>query len=214
MLPLRPVKLRSRASRRVWSIKTITVVGLCVVALTATCVFLFGKRSIFRETELTLGLVSAGLFVFLAIGLYRGVRVKRRDLPAVDVPNVSVGDMADALPDGLSSGLDLASGIDDLEGCAGAIVALILAVVVGIFLVALLWFLLNAGIVVWVFLLAATSSVFYLALRQVFAKSRVCRGRLGPSLGYALLYTVLYTGWLFALVMIAEGLFGESIPKS
>jgi hypothetical protein len=53
--------------------------------------------------------------------------------------------------------------------------------------------------------------VFYLALRQVFARSRVCRGNLGKSVGYALLYTALYTGWLFALVWIAHGLFGPRL---
>ena len=29
--------------------------------------------------------------------------------------------------------------------------------------------------------------------------------------GYALLYTALYTGWLFALVWIAHGLFGSRL---
>jgi hypothetical protein len=42
--------------------------------------------------------------------------------------------------------------------------------------------------------------VFNRALRQVFARSRQCHGRLAPSLGYALVFTILYTGWLFALV--------------
>ena len=69
----------------------------------------------------------------------------------------------------------------------------------------------NLGIMLWVFLLAALSWVFYLALRQVFAKRDVCRGNWPLSCGHALLYTVLYTGWLFALVLIAERLFGPHL---
>jgi hypothetical protein len=42
--------------------------------------------------------------------------------------------------------------------------------------------------------------MFYRALKLVFDKTSVCRGQWMPSLGYALLYTVLYTGWLFLLL--------------
>ena len=77
-------------------------------------------------------------------------------------------------------------------------------VVVLIVLVLALWLLANIGLAVGLVLFLALSWIFCRALRQVFARSRTCRGRLGPSMGYALLYTVLYTGWLFALVHLAN----------
>jgi hypothetical protein len=209
--PLLPIP--RRVNYHVWSIRTITLVALAVVTVTAASVFLLGKGSLFRETELTLAIVAAALFVFLAVGLYRGVRVRRWDLPGAGVNNVSLGDIVEGLPDGSSGGFDLgdvASGVD-VEGCAGAIVGLILAIVVGVFLVLFLWIVINLGIMLWVFLIAALSWVFYLALRQVFAKSKVCRGNWARSTGYALLYTTLYTGWLFALVWVADGLLGPRL---
>src|SRR5919112_759059 len=93
----RLLRLPRRPAYRVWSVKTITIVALVVISLTATSVALLGKRSIFRETELTLALIALALFVFLAVGLYRGVRVRKRDLPNVEVKDLSVSDVADAL---------------------------------------------------------------------------------------------------------------------
>jgi hypothetical protein len=202
----------------VWSIKTITITAIVVVSLTALLVFGLGKWSLFHETEVTLGVVAAALFAFLAVGLYRGARVRRWDLPGADVKNVSMDDLRDGLPDALSvdfsggsGGADLSGGADSLEGCFGAIVAVVVGLFAGVILLFLLWLLLNLGVVVWVFLLAALSWVFYLALRQVFAKSRLCRGNLAASLGYALFYTLLYTGWLFALVFVAHGWLGPKL---
>lgn len=202
-------KIPKRVRFPVWSVRTITLTALSVLAVTAIAVFALGTRSLFVETELTLAIVAAALFVFLSVGLYQGARVRRWDLPAVEAKGVSFDDIAQNLPDAL----DVGGGVPDVdaEGCFGSVVAAMLALVAGLLLLVLLWLLLNFGVVLWVFLLAAVSWVFYLALRQVFAKSRVCRGNLGASLGYALLYTLLYTGWLFAVVWIADGLIGRRL---
>ena len=48
--------------------------------------------------------------------------------------------------------------------------------------------------------------VLHLALRQVFAHSDDCRSNLPRSLGFATLYTFLYTGWLFGLLFVAGSL--------
>jgi hypothetical protein len=209
----RPRRFPKRVRYPVWSVKTITVVAILVFALTAVSVFLIGKKPLFYETELTLAIIAGVLFVFLTAGLYQGVRVKRWDLPGVDTKGVSMGDLMEGLPDAAS----LPDGIDpgDFgEGCLGALVGLLLAIVVGVVLLLFLWLLLNLGILLWVFLIAALSYVFYLALRQIFAKSRVCKGNLAASLGYALVYTVLYTGWLFALVWVAHRLFAGRLEQA
>jgi hypothetical protein len=197
-------KLPRRARYRVWSVRTITALGLITAGLTAALVYGLGKRSIFVETELTLTIIAAALFVFLAASLYHGVRVRRRDIPG-EVTGVPIEKALDA-PDFVSPVIEGAA-----EGGLPGIAAAILAVVVAFLALMLLWVLLNLGIVLWVFLLTVVAWVFYLALRQVFAKSRVCRGNVSKSLGYALLYTALYTGWLFAVVWIAHGLFGSRL---
>ena len=203
-------RLPKRVRYPVWSVKTITAVAVFVLGVTAASVFLLGKRSVFAETELTLAIAAAALFVFLTVGLYRGVRVKRKDLPGVPVEGLEFADIGQHLPDGI----DFSDGIDgDAEGCVGAIVGLLVAIFAGILLILLLWVLLNVGIVVWVFLLAALAWVFYLALRQVFARSRACKGKLGPSLGWAAWYTFLYTGWLFGLVWAAHRILGPGLGE-
>lgn len=205
---MRIPKFPRRVRYPVWSVKTITATTLFVVGVTAAPVFLAGKRSIFVETELTLAILAAALFAFLAVGLYRGVRVRRKDLPGTDVKGFGAENMdfsfdnLGSLPDGLDGGD---------EGCLAVVGALLLAAIAGLLLVLVLWVLINLGIVVWVFLLAATAYVFYLALRQVFAKSRVCRGNLPASLGYALWYTILYTGWLFVVVWVAGWVIGPRL---
>ena len=204
---MRRLHFPKRVRYPVWSVKTITVTGLFVIAVTAASVFLLGKRSVFVETELTLAIVAAALFVFLAVGLYHGVRVRRKDLPGTDVQTFSADGMDWSLPDGLP---DIGGGD---EGCLGAIAAFVLVVIAAVVAVVLLWFLVNLGFVLWVVLFGAVAYVFYLALRQVFAKSRRTRGNLGASLAYALLYTLLYTGWLFAVVWIADGLLGRRLRE-
>jgi hypothetical protein len=196
-----------RTNYHVWSIRTITLVAIMVVSVTAISVFLLGKGSLFRETELTLAIIAAGLFVFLSIGLYRGVRVKQWDLANPADHTFSIGKISDHMP-GDTGGLDFLDGLDGDEGCLAAIVGLLLAIFASVVLLFVLWIVLNLGIILWVFLLAALSWVFYLALRQVFAKSDICRGNWVRSMAYALLYTALYTGWLFAIVWIADGLLG------
>jgi hypothetical protein len=200
-------RLWRRPTYRVWSIKTITIVALFVVVLTATSVFVFGKRSLFAETELTLVIIAAGLFLFLSVGLYRGIRVRRRDLPGIAASETPLKNVMDGM-DPLSTSFEVAGAADDiLSAIGGFIVALIGLIVLGV----VLWILLSLGVVVWVFLLAALAWVFHRALRVVFSKSRVCRGNLAKSLAYALMYTLLYTGWLFALVIVAEAVFGDRL---
>jgi len=186
----------------VWSAKWVALLTLLVVALSAALVYGLGKRSLFVETELTLGVIATGLFLFLTTGLYRGVRMRREQLDGSSWSvNTNMADLAGL--DWPSPDLDL-----DPEGIVGAIVAVVLAVVVFIVLVVVAWVLLSF---VWGLTLVLAMALFWLfnrALRQVFSHSRQCSGNLPASLGYAALYTTLYTGWLFALVWAIHHLLG------
>jgi len=201
----RPLHWPRRQRYPVWNARTIAIAGAVVVTLSAVTVFVLGRRPVIVEMLLTLGAVAAGLFMLLAVGLYRGVRVKRADPVAPSLKQVELRDVLDRLdfstPDA-SCPLDV--GDCDGDGCLGAIVGLLLSVVILIALVGLLWLLVNVAVGVFFVLTLALSWVTHLALRQVFVRSRQCRGRLGPSIGYAVLYTFMYTGWLLALILAAD----------
>jgi hypothetical protein len=198
------VKPRGPIMRRypIWSVKTITIVAIFVIALTAIPIYLFGQLSLLVETDLTLACIAIGLFVFLAVGLYRGVRVRRKDLPETAINGIGLNQVTDSLPNpdlpAIDCPLDVADGGDD--GCLSAIFSFLVAIVALVGVVFVVWILINLGFGLAIILFLGLSWVFYRALRQVFARSRQCRGRILPSLGFATLYTVLYTSWLFALV--------------
>ena len=210
-----------------WSTKAILLISLPVVVTIAVLVFVLSDRSLFVQTELTLLIISLCLFAFLTIGLYRGVRLERpekdqlnrsivqfesrdgasgpwwRDLPyfllSINPPDLSRVELPHV---GLPHDVDIE---DDLLGCLGAIILWIAA---ALLLMVLLWLLTQFIAALPVFA-AVLYWIFYRALRVVFARSRACKGRLLPSMGYGLFYTVLYSGWMLALLSIVHFL----LPK-
>jgi hypothetical protein len=184
--------------------------AVLTLAVSATVVFLAGKQSLIVEVEWTLGVVSAALFAMLAVGLYRGARLREKDAPTAELTKVDLSDWqpdSTGLPD-MDCPLDAVDGGGDELGCLGVIVGVLLSVVVFFVLLGLLWVFLQFAVIVLFVVMTAIYWVLHLALRQVFAHSEDCRGKLGRSLGFASLYTVLYTGWLFALLFVASSLGG------
>lgn len=189
----------------VWSVRSAALVTLLVLAISAGLQLLLGPVSIFHRVELTLGVCGVALFGFLAIGLHRGARVKRKGLPAAQWTSPMTLDEA------LRSGPDLASGIDvpaELvgEGCLGAIVAVVLWLLMLLFAGVVLWAMLELGIAVMVGFSFGLCWVLYRALRRAFAMSRRCRGDWPRSLTWASVYTILYLGWLWALLQVGAWL--------
>jgi len=173
----------------VWTASSIALAGGLAAVVASVSVFLLGHKSFFVETEISMAIVAAGLFVFLTVGLYRGARVPQES------PDMRPG-LLPGMPD--PDFINLIGGDDPIS----FVLSIVLSIVVTIVLVVLTWLVLS---MLWGLLIVASLAVFYVfnrALRQVFARSRQCQGKLGPSLGYALLYTTLYTGWLFVLAWI------------
>ena len=195
-----PPKLRTAFRRRerrypIWSAKAIMGVGLLAVAVATILTLTLGHRSLLVELEMTLTVVAIGLFLFLAIGLYSGARVKKHEPLAGELKLYGGDGLGDH-----ASGLEIPDigGGDDVLGCLLAIVVGIL----GTLLVILLLFLfINLAIVVVFLFMVAVGWIFHRALRNVFAKSKRCRGDILASTGYAAFYTVLYTGWLLAILL-------------
>lgn len=189
--------LEARPRYPVWSVKPVTMLLVVSVALTAVLVLWLGRRPVVQELEITLGIVAGLLFVFLSVGLHRGVRLKEREPPPLEIPSVQM----DADPVDAAHISDFGLGADG--GCLGAIVGLLLSVLVAVVLLGLLSLFMQIAVAILAVLAAGLYWIFHLALRQVFAHSKDCHGRLARSLGFAAWYTILYTGWLFAVLLAA-----------
>jgi hypothetical protein len=209
----------------IWSVRAIVLISLPVVAVVTLLVFWISHSSPYVEFQITLLVVAIILFVFLATGLYRGVRLER---PQRDAPRFEPLPTRNALPDGTPVSTDVLDGIghslsgvqlphidldlsdgfggDDVAGCLVSIVAWI---VVTIALAFLLWLAAQALWIALFALVVALYWVFYRALRVVFARSRQCRTKWLPSLATSLLYTTLYAGWVFVVIWISRLVWGR-----
>ena len=190
----------------------ITAFLLIVASIvTAVLIFTVGHASLFVEFEVTLATIALALFGFMGIGLYHGVRVEK---DSVHVPEARSGSGWDWLyyfdlgsipmPDvhhvGLPNVGDVGSG-DDLVGCLVTILIWTAVTVVIIAIIAIVVPMIGTVIAA---LFAAIYWMFLQALRQVFARSRYCRGNWSRALGVSLLFTTIYTGWLFALIWASK----------
>lgn len=196
-----------------WSPKTILLTSIPVIAITAILVFWLSNRSIFAELQITLSLIAFGLFIFLTIGLYNGFRLEKPAKPnlsspsdtaspdyvfspAIDLPKIDVN-----LPEVSDAG-------DDLIGC---LLSIVFWLVVSVGIVFALWLIQQLLVLALPALVFLLYWVFYRALRIVSGKSRICRGRLWPSLGYSLMYTALYVGWLFVVIWVGQYIISRNL---
>jgi hypothetical protein len=180
----------------IWSVKTITILSLLLTAVVAAVVFFFGKESILVEAERISVIVAGALFLFLWIGLYHGIRVRKNEPAPASFEFI---DTDSSLPD-LGGGW--------FDGIDGDLPALILAPILFLLLGLLLVFLLPIVVnLLWLLLFVFVVMLFWVfryALRQVFVRSRATRGRLGTSLYYASVYTAIYSGWVLVVLITAR----------
>lgn len=178
------------------------MLSVLTVGVATAIAFTSGRASVLVELEWTLVIVAGALFAMLLTGLYRGVRLREAEPPSAELTKVDIRDWTPdgtSLPD-INCPLDAFDGGED--GCLGAVVGFLLSFLVLIVLVAAVWLFLQVALVAVFVLLTAIYWLLHLALRQVFAHSADCRGNFIRSLSLATLYTALYTGWLFALLIL------------
>lgn len=181
----------------VWNVGTIASVAVIVLVACGLTVLLAAEQPTVVELEVMLGAVAAMLFALLTVGLYRGARVRAGRFQMPDLRS-DPGDLLQ-IDTGPSFEFDVGGG-DDF-GCLGIVLGLLMGVVMVLVLVAIAYLVLP---VVYALVVLVAFSVWwlaYLALRRVFVLSRWCRGDAGRSVMYASLYTLVYTGWLFAILV-------------
>lgn len=196
--PDKTPNMRQSENEQLWNAKTIALLSAAVVIITASIVFFVSKRSIYDELEITVSIIALALFAFLAYGLYNGATIHGKPL----FPELKFVDPSyvDAMP---IDAPDIDS-IDIGDGIGGVIISIILWIVLTIVLVILLTFVLTTMWSALLLLIFVLYWLFYRALRIVFLKARICKGDLGLSIRYSLMYTILYTGWIFGLIWMSK----------
>ncbi len=177
--------------------KTVFTVTIVVTVLTILSIWLFGlgqHRTIFENSILSTSILSVAFFLFLTIGLYKGIKLKD-----------DIGKLTDRLkPSKIPNLAEAGQGADFIhvgDGIEGIILSIVLWVVVTILIGLFLWLfgaVLWTGIIVFI---AMLYWIFFRALRLVFKNSNKCKGNLATSIAYGLGYTTLYNFWIYGIIL-------------
>lgn len=166
---------------------------LFIIAITILIVWLSGRnahRTIYKNALVSVSLLFVSCFIFLTWGLYYGYRLKDNigDLSRRSGPdkNIFSGDTVPSLPD-IDSGHVL---VDIFLWILALIVILVFLYFFSVFLWAII--LGIAGMLYW---------IYYRAVKLVFRKGRQCRQNLAASMTYAFYYTILYSCWIYAIIL-------------
>jgi len=182
--------------------KNTFIITLMVMALTILGVYFWGlgqHHTFFENSFITTTILSVSFFLFITVGLYRGVKLKD-NLGAV-TDKVKFQKISD-LPDIIStSNFDFDGGD---EGCVGIVVGIVLWILAAIALALILWVFGNILLIVIAAFIAMLYWVFFRALRLVFKHSNKCKSNLFDSIKIGLFYTLLYNFWIYAIFILIE----------
>ncbi|TRZ46489.1 hypothetical protein [Robertkochia solimangrovi] len=186
-----------KASKTYLKGKSVFNVSLIVIGITILTVYLTGiniQRSLTSNSYFSLGIIATALFFFMSYGLYTGIGLID-DYPSFQ--NLKKGFITgDAIPDVKLPEVSIGEGIGGLVLSILVWIGIsMLIIVLMIVLEAALWFSIFI-------LLAILYWIFFRALKMVFIRSKTTQGNIVKSTMYALGYTLLYTGWIFALIYI------------
>jgi hypothetical protein len=181
--------------------KTVFISTL-IVAPTLTLIVYFtglkAHRTLYLNSLFSTTILSIVFLAFITTGLYNGWKLKESLGNLLDKfhlwkkPSTSTMDI---------SGLDINLGDVEGEGIAGCIGALFIWIAIGLFGSIIMWWL---GAVLWVTILIIAGILYWIifrAFRLIFRNSAKCRGDLVKSFGTALLFTVLYNCWIYAIIL-------------
>ena len=183
--------------RKLVTTKTVFTVTIIVTVLTIVSIWLFGlgqHRTIFENSLLSTSILSIVFFLFLTIGLYKGIKLKD-----------DIGKLTDKLrPSKIPNLAEAGQGADFIhvgDGIEGIILSIVLWVVMTILIGLFLW---VFGAVLWtgiIVFIAMLYWIFFRALRLVFKNSNICKGNLATSIAYGLGYTTLYNFWIYGIIL-------------
>lgn len=182
--------------------KSLFSITIIVTVLTILAIWLFGlgrHRTIFENSVLSTTVLSTAFFLFISIGLYRGIKLKDNVGKLTDRLKLRLPRMPEISD--ISIGGDFAAAG---EGCGEVVAGIILWLIVSILIILFLWLFgvaLWAGMIVFV---AMLYWIFFRALRLVFKNSATCKGNLVRSISLGLVYTVFYNFWIYGIILGAH----------
>jgi hypothetical protein len=191
--------------------KSVFIVTLLVIFVTIIGVWLYGlrlERTVFENAVISTGILSGVLFLFMTVGLFRGIKLKDDMGSVIGRQNKKSNsrssgfdfpDFSDAGGKGSNSSSDFSDA--DGDGCEGIIGGILLWVLVTVVAGILIWLLATLLWPVILVIIAMLYWVFFRALRLVFKNSARCKGKLGVSILYGLGHTLLYTGWIYGVIV-------------
>lgn len=199
-------ELKLTSNYKILNSRNIFIITLIVIFLTIITVWLFGlgdHKSFFENSLLSTTILSIAFFLFISIGLFKGIKIKDNLGQITDRFDASKIDfIKDAVAD---------QGIDDVpdvgEGIFGIIISLILWFIMAIVISYLCW---AFGAILWFSVLTFIAMlywIFFRALRLVFKKSSKCRGHYSNSILYGFSFTILYNFWIYAIIFMMHRIF-------
>lgn len=180
--------------------KSVFTITLIVIALTILSIWLFGlgeHRTLYVNSILSTSILSLAFFLFISIGLYKGLKLKddlgkiTNHIKPSKFPNLS---------EAFSSDIPTEIG----EGCEGILLSILFWILVTILFSIFIWLfgtLLWAGILLFI---AMLYWIFFRALRLVFKQSNTCKNKIGKSMAYGIAFTTLYNFWIYGIILISH----------
>ncbi len=186
--------------------RTIFVSTVIVIPVLTLIVYLSGlqsHRSLYLNSLISTTILSLTFFIFITTGLYNGWKLKdsygnfMKKFSRWKKPESSTLDVAD---------MDF----DSIEPL-GCIVSFLIWLILALFGSIILWAL---GAMVWAIILVIAGMLYWIifrAYRLIFLNSPRCKNHLSKSMGIALMYTILYNCWIYAIIFGAHYLQAKSI---
>ena len=178
--------------------RTVFIIALITIGLTFLTVYLTGinyNRSLTSNFYISLGVIATTLLIFLIYTLYKGTKL-------ID----NYPKFQNYEPGTIFHGTNMPEfgGIDAGDGIGGIVLSILFWIAMAILMIVLL---LVFEAIFWLSLFIIFASLYWIfvrALKVVFYKARRTRGDLSASVFNALVYTALYTGWLFGIALIVD----------
>lgn len=191
-------KVLNLKRQKVVNAKTVFLSTLIVVPTLTLLVYVSGieaHRTLYVNSLLSTTILSIVFFLFIATGLYSGWKLKD-----------TLGNFLDKFhrwKKPSSSSMETSAYSPDLlegEGIEGCVVSFLLWIVLAVFGSFIFWLL---GAIIWATILLVAAMLYWImfrAFRLIFRNSAKCKGDLIKSVGTAILFTLLYNGWIYAII--------------
>lgn len=185
--------------------KSVFRVSLLVVSLTIIGVYFWGlgqHNTFYENSIISTTILSIVFFLFITIGLYRGVKLKD-NIGQIKSESISGSDTLDILSNTSHShgdGFDFDVG----DGLGGIIIGIILWILWAILVAVALWIFSNVILIVIATFAAMLYWIFFRAIRLVFKNSNKSKGDIFESIKYGITYTFLYNFWIYGVFLLTE----------